>query len=213
MGFCLFNNAAVAAQAARRSHGVERVAIIDTDVHHGNGTQDAFYDDASVLYVSTHQYPFYPGTGTADETGAGDARGTTVNVPLPSGCGDEQYRQAFEQIVEPVVRRFRPELIIVSCGIDAHFADPLANLDLSVAGYAELAARLDALARDLCGGRIVFVLEGGYDLTAVAWTARNIIETLLGETPTPDPLGPCPHPAFPDIARLLRDVREIHALG
>ncbi|MCH8065970.1 MAG: histone deacetylase [Chloroflexi bacterium] len=190
MGFCLLNNIALAARAAQRRHGLERVAIVDIDVHHGNGTQDAFYDDPEVLYCSTHQYPFYPGTGQADEIGAGEAEGTNVNIALPAGCGDAEYRLAFQQVVEPVVRRFRPGLILVSCGFDAHYADPIGGMALSVDGYGELAQRLQALANDLCDGRLVFVLEGGYDHTAVGWGVRRILELLLGEEPAPDPQGP-----------------------
>ncbi|MCH8026338.1 MAG: histone deacetylase, partial [Chloroflexi bacterium] len=175
MGFCLLNNVALAARAAQRRHGLERVAIVDIDVHHGNGTQDAFYADPNVLYCSTHQFPFYPGTGPPQETGAGEAEGTNVNIPLPAGCGDAQYRVAFEAIVEPVVRRFRPQLILVSCGFDAHYADPLAGMSLSVAGYGELTTRLRTLADELCDGRLVFVLEGGYDLTAVPWGVRTVL--------------------------------------
>jgi acetoin utilization deacetylase AcuC-like enzyme len=212
MGFCLLNNVALAAQYARKRHELERVVIVDIDVHHGNGTQDAFYADPGVLYVSTHQYPFYPGTGRADETGAGEARGTNVNIPLPAGCGDEEYRAVFEQIVEPVVRRYRPQLLLVSCGFDAHFADPIAMMSLSVDGYGELTTRLRALADDLCDGRIVAVLEGGYDLTAVAWGARRAIEVLLGDAPTPDPLGPAPERRAPEIGGLLAEVRRLHSL-
>lgn len=212
MGFCLLNNVAVAARCAQQ-RGIERIAIIDIDVHHGNGTQDAFYDDPSVLYVSTHQYPFYPGTGRASETGAGDAAGTNVNIPLPGDCGDEQYRAAFEQVVEPVVRRFRPELLLVSCGFDGHFADPIAGMSLSVDGYGELAQRITSLAAELCDGRSVFVLEGGYDLDAIPWGTRRVIEVLLGIAPTPDPLGLAPHGRSPEIDGLLAEVRGIQGLA
>ena len=211
MGFCLLNNIAIATQYARRRHDLERVAIVDIDVHHGNGTQDAFYDDAGVLYVSTHQHPYYPGTGRSQETGSGAGEGTNVNLPLPAGCGDDEYRAAFERVVEPLVRRFRPQLILVSCGFDAHFADPLAGMALSVAGYGELASRLQALTEELCDGRLVFVLEGGYDLTAVSWGVRHVLEVLLGETPTPDPLG-TPAERGPDIDALLAEVRGLHGL-
>ena len=211
MGFCLLNNVAVAAQYARERHGLERVAIVDIDVHHGNGTQDAFYADPNVLYCSTHQFPFYPGTGPPQETGAGEAEGTNVNIPLPAGCGDAQYRASFESIVEPVVRRFRPQLILVSCGFDAHYADPLAGMSLSVAGYGELTTRLRTLAEELCDGRLVFVLEGGYDLTAVPWGVRTVLEVLLGETPTPDPQGTLGD-SGPDIAALMAEVRRIQGL-
>jgi acetoin utilization deacetylase AcuC-like enzyme len=166
-----------------------------------------------VLYVSTHQYPFYPGTGRPEETGADGARGTNVNIALPGGCGDEEYRAAFEQVVEPVVDRFRPQLILVSLGFDAHYADPLAGMALSGDGYGELAARLKSLAERWCDGRIIFVLEGGYDLTAVSWGACRVLEVLLGDTPTPDPLGPSPHASDRNIDALLREVRELIGLA
>ncbi|MCH8008967.1 MAG: histone deacetylase [Chloroflexi bacterium] len=213
MGFCLLNNIAIAAQAARRRHGLERVAIIDIDVHHGNGTQDAFYGDGNLLYVSTHLFPFYPGTGPPSETGAGDGEGANVNIALPAGCGDAEYRAAFEQVVEPVVRRFRPQLVLVSCGFDAHFADPIANMALTNAGYGELASRSLALADELCGGKIVFLLEGGYDLIAVPWGVRTVLEVLLGETPTPDPLGTLRIGDPPNISGLLEEMQALHGLG
>ena len=212
MGFCLLNNVALAAQYARKRHGLERVAVVDIDVHHGNGTQDAFYNDAGVLYVSTHQYPFYPGTGRAEETGAGAGEGTTVNIPLPAGCGDGEYRAAFEQVVEPVVRRFGPQLLLVSCGFDAHYADPMAMMSLSVDGYGELAQRLRTLAEELCDGHLVFALQGGYDLDAVSWGVRRVLEVLLDEEPAPDPLGFAPHTRAPDIGGLLAEVRRIQGL-
>jgi len=213
MGFCLLNNVALAARAAQRRHGLERVAIVDIDVHHGNGTQDAFYDDPGVLYCSTHQFPFYPGSGHTSETGASVDEQTNVNIPLPGGCGDDQYRAAFEQIIEPIVRRFQPQLILVSCGFDAHFADLLAGMSLTTAGYGELTQRLTALAGELCDGRLVAVLEGGYDLVALPWGVRTVIETLLGKTPTPDPLGTPTPERPPDIGGLLAEVRRLHGLA
>jgi acetoin utilization deacetylase AcuC-like enzyme len=212
MGFCLLNNIAIAAQTARKRHGIERVAIIDIDVHHGNGTQDAFYEDGGVLYVSTHLFPFYPGTGPPQETGAGDGAGANVNIALPAYCGDREYVSAFDQLVEPVVQRFRPELILVSCGFDAHFADPIANMSLSNAGYGELAARSLRLAEELCDGKIVFLLEGGYDLIAVPWGVRTVLEVLLGEKPTPDPLGTLAFREPPDISGPLAEMRKLHGL-
>jgi acetoin utilization deacetylase AcuC-like enzyme len=212
MGFCLLNNVALAVRHAQREHSVKRVAIIDIDVHHGNGTQDAFYDDPSVLYVSTHQYPFYPGTGRADELGAGEARGTNVNIPLPAGCGDVEYAATFDQIVEPVVRRYRPELLFVSLGFDAHHLDPLAMMELSVDGYGALMTRIRALAEELCGGRLIVSLEGGYDLDAIAWSTRRTVEVLLGDTPTPDPIGPAPSAHAPDSSGLTAELRSLHNL-
>jgi len=154
MGFCIFNNVAVAARAAQERLGLERVAIVDFDVHHGNGTEAIFRDDPSVLFVSMHQWPFYPGSGGPD-----DQAETTVNVPLPAGAGDEQYLEAFARAVEPTVERFDPELVLVSAGFDAHEADPLADMRVSEDGFRELARRCRALAP-----RAAAVLEGGYEL-------------------------------------------------
>ena len=212
MGFCLFNHVAVAAQYARTHHGLERVAFVDYDVHHGNGTQDAFYDDPSVLYVSTHEYPFYPGTGRAEETGAGAATGANINIPLPHGCGDAQYRAAFEQIVVPVLHRFRPQLILVSAGYDAHYADDLAGERLSVDGYGALVSMLRDAAADLCDGRIVFALEGGYHPVALPWSIRRTIEILTAMPPTPDPLGPIAVAEPAGFGAMLAHVRALHAL-
>ncbi|HKP17771.1 MAG TPA: histone deacetylase [Gaiellaceae bacterium] len=157
MGFCLFNNVAVAARAAQAERGVGRVAILDWDVHHGNGTEAIFWDDPSVLYVSLHQWPFYPGTGGPD-----DGNETTVNVPLPAGCGDDRYVTAFEEVVEPAVRAFEPELLLVSAGFDAHLDDPLASMEVTASGFTELARRCRGLAPQLAA-----VLEGGYNLATL----------------------------------------------
>ncbi|HEY7620202.1 MAG TPA: histone deacetylase [Solirubrobacteraceae bacterium] len=154
LGFCLFNNAAIAARAAQAEHGLDRVAILDWDVHHGNGTQDIFWDDPSVLYISLHQWPFYPGTGRP-----GEGNATTLNVPLPAGSGNEDYLRAFEEIVEPAVSGFEPELLIVSAGFDAHADDPLASMEVTGHGFRELARRCRGLAP-----RVAAVLEGGYNL-------------------------------------------------
>jgi acetoin utilization deacetylase AcuC-like enzyme len=178
MGFCLFNNAAVAARAAQRLHGAERVAIVDIDVHHGNGTQDVFYEDPSVLYCSLHQFPLYPGTGRRGETGAGMGVGTTLNVPLPPGTDGERWLDAFEARVVPALREHRPDLIVVSAGYDAHEADPLAELRLSTATYATVSSRIAALAAELCEGRTVWLLEGGYDLDALAASVGASLQAL-----------------------------------
>ncbi len=220
MGFCFFNSVAVAARHARDSLGLQRVAIVDVDVHHGNGTQDAFYSDPSVLYVSTHQYVssvrnhFYPGTGHWRETGAGEGYGATVNMPLPGGCGDPEYEAVFDEIVVPAVRRFGPQLILVSAGYDAHWDDPVdeAEMRLSSAGYAALIRRLRDLAGEVCDSRIVASLEGGYHLTGLPWSVRSSIEALLGVEPTPDPMGPAPPASAPDISALLAAIRELHGL-
>ncbi|MBK8795893.1 MAG: histone deacetylase [Caldilinea sp.] len=193
MGFCLFANAAIAARWAQRHHGIDRVLIVDFDVHHGNGTQDIFYKDPSVLFFSTHQFPFYPGTGAATELGADKAYGTTVNVPFPPHVGDKGYLDAFQRILAPVARRFRPQLIILSAGFDAHWLDPLASMGVSTAGYAALVQELMSLADELCGGRLVCVLEGGYHLQVLANAVLTTFQVLRSESMRPiDPFGPSP---------------------
>jgi acetoin utilization deacetylase AcuC-like enzyme len=177
MGFCLFNSVAVAAAHAR-ARGIDRVAIVDYDVHHGNGTQHIFERDAQVLYVSTHQFPYYPGTGAADEIGRGDGRGFTVNVPIEAGALDDDYRVAFAEIVIPVVRQFAPGLIIVSAGFDAHERDPLAGMRLTTPAFAAMTADLRAAAKDLCGGRMAVITEGGYDLQALGASLDAVVQTL-----------------------------------
>jgi acetoin utilization deacetylase AcuC-like enzyme len=179
MGFCLLNHAAVAAEHAR-SRGVERVAILDWDVHHGNGTQDVFYDDGHVLYLSTHQSPFYPGTGDAAEVGEEEGQGLTVNVPLPAGSGEEAYAEAFAGIFLPVLREFSPGLILVSAGYDAHAADPLGGMALESDSFGRFAGSLAYLAHEIGAPPLALVLEGGYNLRAltegVAATIRGVEE-------------------------------------
>jgi acetoin utilization deacetylase AcuC-like enzyme len=166
MGFCLFNNIAVAA-ASLRAGGAARVAIVDIDVHHGNGTQAAFYADPAVLYISSHQYPYYPGTGAADETGEGAGVGFTVNVPMAAGATDADFGLAYRSLVIPALDRFRPDAILVSAGFDAHALDPLGGMRMSTAGYAHLVQMLDEAASRLCGRRLAYVTEGGYHLSAL----------------------------------------------
>jgi acetoin utilization deacetylase AcuC-like enzyme len=181
MGFCLLNNAALAAAAARAA-GCARVAVLDWDVHHGNGTQTAFWRDPNVLYLSTHQYPFYPGTGASSEIGEGAGKGATVNVPLPGGSGDAEYAAAFDEVIVPELRRFRPELIIVSAGFDAYRDDPLAGMSVSVDGYRRMALAARAVADEVCAGRLVGVLEGGYDLDGLAGCAGAFFDVLAAPT-------------------------------
>jgi len=166
MGFCLLNNAAVAAAHAL-ARGLERVLIVDWDVHHGNGTQDAFWERSDVFFASLHQWPLYPGTGAANERGADAGLGFTLNVPLPPGTDDAAFLAAFDAAVLPAARSYRPELVVVSAGFDAHAADPLAGMRLSEAGFGALAARVAALADEHAGGRLVALLEGGYDPPAL----------------------------------------------
>lgn len=180
MGFCLFNNVAIGARWLQRHRGIRRVLVVDWDVHHGNGTQDSFYAEADVLYVSTHQYPFYPGTGAAAEVGSGAGAGRTVNVPLPAGCGDDEYVAAFERLVLPIAEQFRPEFVLVSAGFDAHRRDPLAGMTVTEEGYRAMTRLLMQLAERHAEGRLAAILEGGYDLHALQTTIPVVLDELGG---------------------------------
>jgi len=167
MGFCLFNNVAIGARYVQQEYGLGRVAIVDWDVHHGNGTQEIFYEDPSVLYISTHQYPYYPGTGSKEETGEGKGKGFTLNVPLKAGTSDEEYVVLFDQLALPALDAFKPEFILISAGFDAHKDDPLAGILLTEKTYAEITRKVKEIADEYCDGKIVSVLEGGYNLRAL----------------------------------------------
>jgi len=181
MGFCYFNNAAVAGDYLIRRHGAERVAIFDFDVHHGNGTQHLFEERADVLYASTHQYPFYPGTGAAEEVGKNAGVGTTVNVPLPASSGDEAFLAACTEEVLPAIARFRPDVLVLSAGFDAWKNDPLGGLAVGLDSFKVLGSRLGELANELCGGRVLSLLEGGYDLQTLPTLVRSYLEGVSGE--------------------------------
>ncbi len=172
MGFCMFNNIAVGARYAQKKHGAERIMIVDWDVHHGNGTQDIFYEDGTVLFFSTHQYPWYPGTGAAEETGEGKGRGLTLNCPLPSGAGRAEVWQAFQERLKPAADEFRPDLIMVSAGFDSRAGDPLGHFTLADRDFADLTRVLRDIADKHAGGRLVSVLEGGYNLYGLAKAAQ-----------------------------------------
>jgi len=181
MGFCIFGNAVLAAHHARKVCGVERVMIVDWDVHHGNGTQDAFYQDPNVLFVSLHQHNWYPKlSGELEQVGSGSGAGYTVNIPLPAGTGDRGYRAAFEQLVLPIGQQFRPQLIIISAGQDASWLDPLAQMMVSMAGFRQMSELLVSLAEEVCEGRLVMLQEGGYSAAYVPYCAVAAVEPLLG---------------------------------
>ncbi len=190
MGFCLFNNVAIAARALQQEDGVGKILILDWDVHHGNGTQHFFEGDPSVLYCSTHQFPFYPGTGAVNEAGEGRAQGTTLNIPMPAGCGDAEYLGAFLRILVPAAAHFRPEMILVSCGFDAHRDDPLASMELSASGFLALTRIVRALARDLCNDRVAFILEGGYSPIGLHEGMSAVLSGMLEGDDAPFPASP-----------------------
>ena len=180
-GFCLFNNVAIGARYAQRRRGLARILIVDWDVHHGNGTQDIFFDDPTVLYFSTHQYPFYPGTGSREEIGEGRGRGFTINVPLPAGAGDRELIRAFQEELVPKAIAFAPELVLISAGFDAHQDDPLAGLTVTASGYAELTRVVQTIAERCAKGRIVSVLEGGYNLRALGASVEAHLRAFLDD--------------------------------
>jgi len=210
MGFCLFNNVAVAAAHALDKYKLERVLILDFDVHHGNGTQDIFADEPRVNYISVHQSPLYPGSGNMEERGAGNI----FNVPLPPGCGDGEYAGVYDEIVMPLGRRFNPQLILVSAGFDAYWSDDIASMCLSTSGYSQITHRIKALAQECCGGKVVFSLEGGYNLEALAGSVEAVFGVLLGNEKIEDSLGGCPPMEKPpDIAPLMVRLKKSFGLS
>jgi acetoin utilization deacetylase AcuC-like enzyme len=206
MGFCLVNQIALAAQVLRDRAGLERIAIVDWDVHHGNGTQEIFAAERDVLFISLHQYPHYPGSGSLDERGHGRGEGSTLNLPMPAGCGDAEYGAVFDAVVLPALREFRPEMILISAGFDAHARDPMASMELSNSAFGRFAAQLRSLADDICGGRLLLALEGGYDLEALGQSVVAVLESLCGpEAPQ------IVHPSGTEQAkRMIELYREAH---
>ncbi len=180
MGFCLFNNVAVAARYAIKEYDLKRILIIDWDIHQGNATQHSFYDEPKVLYFSTHQFPYYPGTGSLDEIGEGDGKGFTINVPLAPGPGDEEYARIYRKILQPVILEYKPQLILVSAGFDIYFDDPLGGMNVTPDGFALLAKIILELAEKVCEGKVLFLLEGGYNLEGLRDSVKGVLLELLG---------------------------------
>jgi acetoin utilization deacetylase AcuC-like enzyme len=204
MGFCFFNNVAVAARHAIEDRDAERVAIFDWDVHHGNGTQDIFYEAGDVFYASLHEDGLYPGTGEIEETGEGEGEGTTLNVPLPAGAGDPDYRDTFDELIRPAFEDFDPDLLLISAGFDAHRHDPISRMRVSTEGYGMLTDRVRDLA-DETDAALAFVLEGGYGLDTLSSSVAEVHETFDGKTPlTPD------EEADEDVTELIEEVRGSH---
>lgn len=211
MGFCLFGNVAIAAKWALQKKEINKVAIVDIDVHHGNGTQALTEDDPNILYISTHQYPFYPGTGGLKEIGKGDSEGTILNIPFPPQVSDDGFKRIYDEIVLAKLKKFHPDLLLVSAGYDAHWDDPLANMGLSLAGYSWISNRLIDVAEEFCDSRIIFALEGGYNLKVLSVGVANTIRALLGLKNFEDPLGKSPDNE-PDITSLMKELKQIHQL-
>lgn len=211
MGFCVFGNAAIAVKYALKNFSIDKVAIVDIDVHHGNGTQALIENDPNILFVSTHQYPFYPGTGGLKEIGQKNAEGTLLNIPLEPGVADNGYKNLYDEVIKPKLNEFNPDLLIVSAGYDAHWDDPLANMSLSLEGYFWISKELIKIADEICESKIVFTLEGGYNLQALSYGVSNSIKALMGKGDYVDPVGKSPGRET-DISRLVKELKSIHSL-
>ena len=209
MGFCLFGNISIAAKAALLQTGIDRAAIVDFDVHHGNGSQALVGDNPNILFISTHQYPFYPGSGSIREIGGGEAKGTIINIPLPASVGDNGFKSIYKEIIIPSLNKFNPDLILISAGYDAHWDDPLANLNLSLTGFDRISRELIKTANDICSGKIIFFLEGGYNLNVLRFGVSNTIRAIKGIELAEDPLGQANNPE-PDITKLINDLKKMH---
>jgi acetoin utilization deacetylase AcuC-like enzyme len=211
MGFCIFGNVAIASKAAIKNFKVKKAAIVDIDVHHGNGTQELIGNNPNILFISTHQYPFYPGTGAINEIGTSEAKGTIINILLQPHTNDESFKIIYEEIIIPALKKFKPEIIFVSAGYDSHWKDPLANMGLSLNGYSWISKKLVETAEEICSGKIVFTLEGGYNLDILATGVLNSIKAMMGEINFEDPFGLSPHQS-PDVSDLVNQLKQIHSL-
>ncbi|HEB91490.1 MAG TPA: histone deacetylase, partial [Deltaproteobacteria bacterium] len=210
MGFCLLNNVAIAVRALQAAEPDARVLILDWDVHHGNGTQHIFESDPSVLYLSTHQFPFYPGTGDFDEAGRGEGLGRTINIPMPPGCGDPEYVGVLQRIVVPAATWFAPDLILISCGFDAHRDDPLASMELGPSGYRAMTRIMHGLTDSLCRGRLALVLEGGYSLLGLREGTTAVLDGLTNPPSASEPVPPIDLVRGSVLAGLVDRVERIH---
>ena len=208
MGFCLFNNIAIAARYALAKHNLSRVAIVDWDLHHGNGTQHSFYDDPRVLFISMHQYPYYPGTGSVSQIGGGEGKGYTVNIPFIGGAGDVEYTLAFHHVVIPILKAYKPEMIFVSAGFDAHRKDPLGGMGVTRMGYEHMVKVLMHAAAELCSGRLILTLEGGYSLDALHDSVEKLLVAMSTYDPPQDALPDPPNPGdlHPRIVNTFKEV-------
>ena len=216
MGFCFFNNVAIAASWLVKVRGMRRVLILDWDVHHGNGTQEIFYESPEVLYMSTHQYPFYPGTGWLDQIGSGAGAGFTVNAPMPASFGDDEYLRIFDQLLLPIARQFKPEFVLISAGFDCHYRDPLGGMRITDGGFIAMTRRLQRLADECCEGRMAAALEGGYDLQALAQCGRAVIDELGrdgGEHVTAAKDGGRAQPIIQQARYFLEDYWQVDSEG
>jgi acetoin utilization deacetylase AcuC-like enzyme len=208
MGFCLLNNIALVAEDLLRNYDVKRIAILDFDLHHGNGTQEIFYARGDVFYISTHQWPLYPGTGKLEEQGIGEGFGTTANIPFPPGTGDEGFLTCLEEFILPLLEHYQPEILLLSIGFDPHWMDPLGFLQITAAGYGKLITILKQWAENYCEGRIAAILEGGYNLEAIAACSQSVVSALLGQ-PYTDMLGKSPHRDTDRWQNVLKQLRNL----